>query len=264
MTQPILLPSGKTIDQTTLEKHGESEALWGRSISDPFTGLPFNENRKPIMATTLKIRIDKFLLENSTMDEIKRLPRVLGNKSINHNTSYQYLIACQNNRNSKESTSLMNDLIRKDTNGSEAKIPLELNNTVQRKCQRHKLPMTPIHSKTVPCAKKLKTSNLDSSINCDNDIERNCDEQIHQHNVDNDIDADIQVALSSLKRFSTPKSLQLYTSTVNNCDCCTNSIFYKLPCNHVVCRRILTTAEKNQCQLCGLIYERNAVERIHD
>ncbi|XP_047349955.1 RING finger protein 37 [Vespa velutina] len=264
MTQPILLPSGKTIDQTTLEKHEESEALWGRSISDPFTGLPFNENRKPIMATTLKIRIDKFLLENSTKDEIKRLPRVLGNKSINHNTPCQYLIACQNNRNSKESTSLMKDSTRKSTNDSQVKIPLVLNNTVQRKSQRHKLPMTPIHSKIVPYVKKLKTSNLDSSINCDNDIEKSIDKQIHQHNVDSDIDADIQVALSSLKRFSTPKNLKLYTTTVNNCNCCTNGILYKLPCNHVVCRRILTTAEKNQCQLCGLIYTRNAVERIHD
>ncbi|KAF7401161.1 hypothetical protein HZH68_006981 [Vespula germanica] len=265
MTQPILLPSGKTIDQTTLEKHGESEALWGRSISDPFTGLPFNENRKPIMATTLKIRIDKFLLENSTIDEIKSLPRVLGNKSINHNTSYQYLIACQNNRNSKESTSLMKDSTKININDLQVTIPLELNNRVQRKSQRHKLPIhSPIHSKTAPYPKKLKTSNLDASINCDNDIEKNSDKQIHQHNIDSDIDADIQVALSCLKRFSTPKSLQLYASTVNNCDCCTNSIFYKLPCNHVVCRRILTTAEKNQCQLCGLIYERNDVERIHD
>ncbi|CAL1673554.1 unnamed protein product [Lasius platythorax] len=81
MTQPITLPSGNVIDQTTLEKHGQNEAIWGRSLSDPFTGIVFNEHHKPIMATALKSRIDKFLLDNSKLNEIKSIPRVLGHDS---------------------------------------------------------------------------------------------------------------------------------------------------------------------------------------
>lgn len=50
MTQPIILPSGKIIDQSTLEKHNENEALWGRLSSDPFTGIPFSEFRRPVIA----------------------------------------------------------------------------------------------------------------------------------------------------------------------------------------------------------------------
>ncbi|XP_043500122.1 RING finger protein 37 [Polistes fuscatus] len=258
MTQPILLPSGKTIDQITLEKHGKSEASWGRSLSDPFTGLPFNENRRPIMATALKMRIDKFLLENSTMNEIKRLPRVLGGKRANHNTSNQYLVACQVNRNSREANSLINNSTKINTNN------LQISNTMKLKSQCHRLPMTPINSKTVPYAKRFKTSNIDSFKNCNNDIEIISDKQIHQNNVDSDIDADVRLELSCLKRFSTPKSLQLNTSILNTCNCCTNSILYKLPCNHVLCRRMLTTSKNNQCQLCGLVYQRSAVERIHN
>ncbi|EFN83981.1 RING finger protein 37 [Harpegnathos saltator] len=81
MTQPITLPSGKVIDQVTLEKYEQNEAVWGRPLSDPFTGIPFNEHRKPIIATILKLRIDKFLLENSNLVEIKNMPRVLGRDS---------------------------------------------------------------------------------------------------------------------------------------------------------------------------------------
>ncbi|KAI4504386.1 hypothetical protein M0802_000857 [Mischocyttarus mexicanus] len=237
MTQPILLPSGKTIDQITLEKHGKSEALWGRSLSDPFTGLPFNEIRKPIMATALKVIIDKFLLENSDMDEIKRLPRVLGGKSTNHNNFNLYPVACQVNRNSREANSLINNSTKISTNHP------QISNTMKIKRHCHRLPVTLIPSKSVPNAKRFKTSNIDSFKNCNNDI---------------------QLKLSCLKRFNTPKSLQPNTSTLNNCSCCTNSILYKLPCNHVVCRNMLITNENNQCQLCGLVYQRNVVERIHE
>ncbi|XP_015175951.1 PREDICTED: RING finger protein 37 [Polistes dominula] len=255
MTQPIMLPSGKIIDQITLEKHGKSEASWGRSLSDPFTGLPFNEIRRPTIVTALKARIDKFLLEHSNMNEIKRLPRVLGGKSSN-----QYVAACQINRNTREANSLTNSSIKINNNNNN----LQINNAMKRKSQCHRLPITTIQSKTVPYAKRFKMSNVDSLKNCNNDVEIINDKQIHQNNVDSDIDDDVRLELSCIKRFSTPKSLQLNTSILNNCNCCTYSILYKLPCNHVVCRRILTTSTNNQCQLCGLIYQKSTVERIHN
>ncbi|KAK2583877.1 hypothetical protein KPH14_001151 [Odynerus spinipes] len=185
MTQPITLPSGKVIDQTTLQKHAESEALWGRSLSDPFTGLPFNENRKPIIATALKLRIDKFLLENSNMDEIKRLPRVL---------------------------------VKIDTNSTcKVEVHTKADNTIQRKGQCHQLPITLVHSRrAVPYTKKVRTSNLNTPINCDNNKEKNNEKEVHENSVNSDTDADIQVALSHLKRFSTPKSLQPYTTKSAN------------------------------------------------
>lgn len=252
MTQPIALPSGKIIDQTTLQKHGESEALWGRSLSDPFTGLPFNENRKPVIATALKIRIDKFLLENSNVTEIKKLPRVLGSKS-DYNRKFQ-------DKKSAIFNLMMKDSTKMDANAIQMKVHAKLDNISQKKSRCHQLPLTPIHSRRIiPYTKKIKTSNL----HCDNTTRKSDDKEVQENNLNDNIDDDIQAALSHLKRFSTPESLQPST-LLNNCDCCTNSIFYKLPCKHIVCRKVLTTMKKNQCHSCGSIYEKSAVERVYD
>lgn len=65
MTIPMTLPSGSTVDSSTLEKFIENEASHGRHPSDPFTGLKFTESRKPVLNTALKSRIDMFLLEHA-------------------------------------------------------------------------------------------------------------------------------------------------------------------------------------------------------
>ena len=62
MEIPILLPSGYTIDQKTLDKHVQSQAEWGRPPSDPFTGLTFNDKRKPVVNAQLKMKLDSFML----------------------------------------------------------------------------------------------------------------------------------------------------------------------------------------------------------
>ncbi|XP_060103179.1 RING finger protein 37 [Heteronotia binoei] len=65
MTFPMLLPSGKVIDQETLEKCNRSEASWGRVPSDPFTGVAFSQHSQPLPHLSLKARIDHFLLQHS-------------------------------------------------------------------------------------------------------------------------------------------------------------------------------------------------------
>ncbi|XP_019381762.1 PREDICTED: RING finger protein 37 [Gavialis gangeticus] len=65
MPFPMLLPSGKVIDQSTLEKCNRSEASWGRVPSDPFTGVAFSQHSQPLPHPTLKARIDHFLLQHS-------------------------------------------------------------------------------------------------------------------------------------------------------------------------------------------------------
>lgn len=77
MTIPYTLPSGKTIDHTTLEKHIASEKSFGRKPCDPFTGVKFTEGLKPILNVGLKSRIDMFLLENSHRPETFHLKRTL-------------------------------------------------------------------------------------------------------------------------------------------------------------------------------------------
>uniref|UniRef100_A0A8D0HR25 U-box domain containing 5 n=1 Tax=Sphenodon punctatus TaxID=8508 RepID=A0A8D0HR25_SPHPU len=65
MPFPMLLPSGKVIDQSTLEKCNRSEATWGRVPSDPFTGVAFSQHSQALPHPSLKARIDHFLLQHS-------------------------------------------------------------------------------------------------------------------------------------------------------------------------------------------------------
>ena len=65
MACPVLLPSGKNIDQSSLDKFINTEASWGRPPSDPFTGLEFTQGRQPIANTALKARIDEFTFKHS-------------------------------------------------------------------------------------------------------------------------------------------------------------------------------------------------------
>lgn len=77
MTLPVLLPSGTTIDNTTLERHINSEKSWGRPPSDPFTGLPLGS--KVVPNATLKFRIDNFLLSSKV--HVGNLGRTVGSIS---------------------------------------------------------------------------------------------------------------------------------------------------------------------------------------
>ncbi|XP_044753201.1 RING finger protein 37 [Coccinella septempunctata] len=80
MSVPMTLPSGKTIDQSTLDKHISSEKQFGRKPGDPFTGLKFTATSKPILNVALKCRIDMFLLKNSSVPEYFNKPRTVGRK----------------------------------------------------------------------------------------------------------------------------------------------------------------------------------------
>ena len=80
MTLPILLPSGNTIDNSTLEKHIAVERSWGRQPCDPFTGVPLGSKVVPNAA--LKYRIDNFLLsEQSDVVKVDELGRTVGSSS---------------------------------------------------------------------------------------------------------------------------------------------------------------------------------------
>lgn len=83
MSLPMVLPSGKTIDNSTLMKHNSQEEKWGRMPSDPFTGLMLTHSRKAILNTLLKSQIDKFLLENDHLQEIRGTARTVASTSAN-------------------------------------------------------------------------------------------------------------------------------------------------------------------------------------
>lgn len=102
MTIPMTLPSGSTVDSTTLEKFIENEASHGRYPSDPFTGLNFTKNRKPILNAALKSRIDMFLFQHAEVAKTVA-SRTVGS-GINNTTKINELKAIinRNKRSSEE------------------------------------------------------------------------------------------------------------------------------------------------------------------
>ncbi|EDV91430.1 RING finger protein 37 [Drosophila grimshawi] len=88
MTFPTVLPSGKVVDQSTIDKHAEEEAKWGRLPSDPFTGLEYTSQRKAILNLAIKARIEKFLMEHS--EHFKSVPRCLGSSRMRRRHASQF------------------------------------------------------------------------------------------------------------------------------------------------------------------------------
>lgn len=229
MTQPIILPSGKIIDQKTLEKHGQNETIWGRSVTDPFTGIPFNEKRKPIAAFPLKERIDKFLLDNSNKEEVKKLPRVLGSSSSSSVIQSKNIkvIGCASNSN--------NNLLKRPSTTTTKQD--NCNNFVVKK---------PFHGHNLPIMTLNRNHKINSTLNACNS--RLTKEEIKKRNnaIDDKLNSQIQVTQSMLK-----------------CDCCSSNIFYKLPCDHVICRKALLLLEKKLCTICKYEFETSDPQRIH-
>lgn len=86
---PMLLPSGVSVDNTTLEEHQKREATWGRPPNDPFTGVPFTSTSQPFPNPQLKSRIDHFLLHKGMM----RKDGMLGRQGEGANPQPSRLIA---------------------------------------------------------------------------------------------------------------------------------------------------------------------------
>ncbi|XP_062854337.1 RING finger protein 37 [Trichomycterus rosablanca] len=63
MILPMILPSGMVVDNSTLEEYQKREATWGRLPNDPFTGVPFTKESKPLPNPLLKSRIDSLILQ---------------------------------------------------------------------------------------------------------------------------------------------------------------------------------------------------------
>lgn len=61
----MLLFCGKNVDQLILERYNLVEVLWGRIFSDFFIGVFYDDKNKLVLNVFLKVRIDKFVFENS-------------------------------------------------------------------------------------------------------------------------------------------------------------------------------------------------------
>lgn len=263
MVQPIVLPSGQIIDQFTLERHEQNEAVWGRSPSDPFTGIPFGRSSRPSIATALKARIDKFLLENSNVDEVKKLPRTLGRRRIAQLQDHAKVLDVADviADSYTKFASNRTDLKASSNYVSKRRIPPVLTKN------QHKLPVAItfekqsldlINCKRRNCSKITKMFTATSNIEVEDSSVVNTSSDI-----DGDLELNIRSVLSGLKRFGTPNANEV-TKVPKCCSCCTRSVMYSLPCDHIVCRKVLTSTKTLQCQSCSAPYRTSDPKRIHE
>lgn len=89
MTCPMVLPSGKYVDRSTVDKCIEHDTMYGRTPCDPYTGIPFTDKLKPMPVPELKGRIDSFLLKHADDEKFKCIPRAVGKRSFSFYTERQ-------------------------------------------------------------------------------------------------------------------------------------------------------------------------------
>lgn len=65
MIIPMVLPSGKLVDRSTVDKCNREQSIYGGLPRDPFSGVVYRTGIKPVFNGSLKSRIDAYLLENN-------------------------------------------------------------------------------------------------------------------------------------------------------------------------------------------------------
>ncbi|XP_047236271.1 RING finger protein 37 isoform X2 [Girardinichthys multiradiatus] len=102
MMLPMLLPSGMSVDSSTLEEYQKREATWGRPPNDPFTGVPFTSTCQPLPNPQLKSRIDHFLLQKGMV----RRDGALGGQDQGQNPQASRLVTSSIKGHSQSSPSV--------------------------------------------------------------------------------------------------------------------------------------------------------------
>lgn len=232
MTLPVVLPSGHTVDQSTIEKYIETEASWGRFPNDPFTGVLFKSDQKPVPNSSLKVRIDQFLIKNNNL--FSHIPRTVGNKQ------------CQNSINLKTSSLLASDAKMEAMQGIK-----RLSSELETNVKKHK--------------PNIETNISELYKNCNKISE-------HQVNDDNlkfsvDLDEALRITLSNCKSYSKP-----LLESKNNVEdllcnvCSSDAILYRLSCFHLLCRECLVQKSKKTqviCDKCHIPSTISNIVRVH-
>lgn len=245
---PTVLPSGKVVDQSTIDKHAEEEAKWGRQPSDPFTGLEFNAQRKAILHLALKARIEKFLMENS--EHFKAVPRSLGTSRQRRRHASQFASStCQPGQISPAAGtySALSNAYKQQQRKSRATATATSSSAASFGGSPH----------SPPAAKRARHSQHGSAC-------------ATVTSATTSIDQAIQQALQKVTRFSqlpSNSSAGSGSSSAPPASCinCRSAQFgYEIrTCRHLVCRECLVLLSQDQQCVCKVFFRCADVERYH-
>lgn len=269
MVFPMILPSGMVIDNSTLEEYQKREATWGRLPNDPFTGVPFAQNSKPLPNTALKSRIDRLVLQTGCTG--------VGNKLMNKPQSSRLIVS----PNAGEARSSAN--FSRDHNDSESK---------EVRCQSVNSVLT--SGQTRCRSSKRKYESLTSSSSSVDSAAPHTTES-HEQRLADSLDEALNEALHGLPTFTSQRKTnsdpetsagtsQSDDSTRGNCEgqqkclfcSCLLSVYswsvlsYSLSCGHLICgpclqRKRLADSQrlKIKCPACGVFASSSDITRVH-
>ncbi|KAG8453289.1 hypothetical protein GDO86_000068 [Hymenochirus boettgeri] len=270
MTFPMLLPSGKVIDQSTLEKCNQSEATWGRLPSDPFTGVPYSQHSQPLPHPSLKVRIDYFLLQHKPPGT-----SLLGRAQIGQLVTSSAVALSSMKRKVEWMEDSANDGDNVDTYFSA---------------------VSGLSSSTSDfCVKKMKTENECNSAHMDCSASLS-DPVSHEQRLTQSLDLALTTTLGSMPSFTsrffkgnqlgeTAGGSSLWSADTNltemnrcgagqGCASCSRifSVYcktdpiYQLSCGHIMCRPCLAENQKSLsvlCKNCNRSVATRDVQRVH-
>ncbi|KAK3094323.1 hypothetical protein FSP39_000329 [Pinctada imbricata] len=261
MSMPILLPSGKNIDQSTLDKHIQTGSSRGNLPCDPFTGVVFDDNSRPLPNVLLKARLDKFILANS--DTLSHIPKSLGRSENNWDNTNPNVSRLLEQKRTKESRSSCHA-----TNYSKSNPPkLEYTSSVSSREKKFSLPKTTGYKlssqQSLSRGIKRKASELDNlHTNSEDFLSERKNSSPHQShptltstgnhedNLQSSLNSALYSTLSCLPSFtktSSTKTLNDVEEFKNVCiKCGSAETLYRAPCNHLLCRNCLTTNRSEQ------------------
>lgn len=261
MTIPMLLPCGKNIDQSTLDKHVSSEGSWGRMPNDPFTGLTFDSLRKPVPNTALKGRIDQFVLLHSAV--FKSIPRTVGQKNAERNHTSK-LVSDSMDKNSFISEHFA------DKSPRNKSLLSSMTRGIFGSTRNPIMPRTNMVSDQIrdinrdSHARKRKIGEIAESSSSSGNA-KSTRLKGHESDLSSSLNSALASALGTLPSFIKPKKSE---DSQTRCISCKNgvddAVHYKLLCEHNICRSCLTSVDTSfACTLCDIKTLRKDVVRVH-
>lgn len=282
MTVPMLLPCGKNVDQLTLERHNSVEASWGRIPSDPFTGVPYDDKNKPLPNVPLKVRIDKFVLENSV--KLQHIPKTLGSNAGSSNYERQRknssrLVECKNpteNANSCEQH-IESDKTTTTQDRKRRKMLTCFESTTYVGCREPDGKDSSARSEII-VSDKAERADVDATVSKEKKIKldfqsSSVKSKTHEEKLKESIDSAFSDILSQLpsftKRNSNTSSLSpVIQSHVKCCSCGEQGeSLYRAPCGHLICRACALKDSKQGSGMfdkeCKKTWKSNQISKVH-
>ena len=258
MVLPVLLPSGHTIDSVTLEKCIKEDERHGRVPLDPFSGIPLRTGSEAVPNTALKLRIDRFILQNKMHGNPEsHLRQTSGVSSLNANVVERVVKNSRKRGNEAEEDKDLKSA--KHSSGIRNKHPKHGSETIFSLAG---LPLRYEESK-----KSKDTLASTKLVHVSSQNARNLEygtEASHEESLQNSLDVALnQVAWNAFKTKANRSGQPNFI-----CSICKRQgrelNLFQLPCQHLNCRECMQkNPKKNICAICTKYFSNGEVIRVH-